>query len=219
MFNQEHQMHLATYCNNRSTASCVAKMMSCQFWVGQWLIQAPMLCLAHNHTMPLISLSILGILSDLDNPASQFFTPKATTHSALLSDHAFLSHFNSLFPLTHGISWHLAILHQQLTMKVFSELCQQLLPLALWWQLCTTGHTIEMPSVSTASWLQWIQCSTYCQWPPPPVTYKLLWNGYKQGEQDEFGKLVIKWFWLRFVPLAQSLNWLDTPTHATKQSY
>jgi hypothetical protein len=205
--------HVAAWCDNTSTVSWARRMTSSRSRIGHRLVRALMMRINVNEASPLVTVLIQGCRNDMGDVVSRSFGPagKALAVTFDSSNPSFLNSFNSQFPLDQD--------DKELSTKVSSLVCSELQgePQSMdsWRRLTRKGNPIGRPGPNGASIITWTPSSAPTTPPQPPQPCRPSLHVSDREASAEGGKLALKLFKSRHVPLARTSNWTLGPTRAT----
>jgi len=214
-----HQ-HAAAWVDNKSTVAWATKLSSQRSKVGQRLIRALSLRHCANESSPLAAVSIMGVRNRMADVASRSFR-KAGKEPYSLTNFAFLTQFNSDFPLTQDASWRLFQLATKVSSLVCCELRMQQSPMGSWIRLTTKGHAIGTIGASSCTDMVW---TPTCKTSPKTNTSSSFAPSLQESVQELTGEGILSALdrcKRRFAPLARPSNWLENvipPTTGTPQA-
>jgi hypothetical protein len=170
-----------------------------------------------NEASPLVTVSIQGCRNDMADVASRSFGPagKASAATFASSNSSFLHSYNTQFPLDQDDSWLLFQLSTKLSPLVFSELRGAPQSMDSWRRLTRKGNAIGKPGPNGANTITWTPSSAPTTQPQPSPPCRPLLHSSDREALAEGGRLALKLFKSRFVPLARTSNWTLGPTRAT----
>jgi hypothetical protein len=209
-------VHIAAWCDNTPTVSWTNKLSSSRSRVAGRLARALALRIHANEASPLISVSIARVNNQMVDVASRTFSrTSATAETFQLSDHEFLQHFATTFPL-QDTSWRVFRLSTKLTSRIYSELRGETSTLGSWLRITKTGSAIGHFGQNTSPLsLEWTKCSPECQTPPESTSFLVSLTGSGGATTGMALKSELAPFKSRYVPLARPSNWMDFPTPLT----
>ncbi len=210
--------HTAAWCDNTSTVSWTGRMSSSKSTVGQQLTRALALRMCANESSPLAPLSIAGSDNDMADLASRSFRNTGTAGNYNLTDHDFLTKFNSDFPLQQGTSWLMLRLHNKVTSLVFTLLLGKTPPMGSWLRLRKCGCDIGITGATSApTSITWTRISEDLKQQLEFTSSAHLPVGSVKGMQVGDIKSELAQFKRRFQPSDRPLNWTASPTPSTNQ--
>jgi hypothetical protein len=170
-----------------------------------------------NEASPLISVSIAGVENQMADIASRTFSRNAATSATFqILDDEFLRSYAESFPLQKA-SWSIFRMSAKLSLWIFSELRGKTSMLGTWLQLTAKGSAIGTFGLTTLPpSMTWTSCSPRCQTPSALNSFSASLAGSGGATTWMALKSELALFRSRFVPLARSLNWLDSKTPPTK---
>jgi hypothetical protein len=208
--------HAAAWCDNTSTVSWARRLSSSKSLAGQRLVRA--LSIRHLITCssPLAPWSIAGSNNNMADLASRSFH-KGGPGNFDLTGEAFLTKFNTLFPLTQNASWHTHTLSTKISSLVCAELRLERQPMGSWLRLTkhgkNSGPTGQPLSPSLASATPSSAGSPNQNNLP---SSKPLPIGHEMETQDEKIRLALSEFNKRWQPSPRPSNWTMNPAPPTK---
>jgi hypothetical protein len=209
--------HVAAWCDITSTVSWARRMTLSRSRIGHRLVRALMMRINVNEASPLVTVSIQGCRNDMADVASRSFGPpgKASAATFASSNSSFLHSFKTHFPLDQDNSSLLFQLSTKLSSLVFSELRGAPQSMDLWRRLTRKGNAIGKPGPNGANTITWTPSSASTTQPQPSPPCRPLLHSSDREASAEGGRLALKLFKSRFVPLARTSNWTLGPTRAT----
>jgi hypothetical protein len=209
-------VHVAAWCDNTPTVSWTNKLSSSRSRVPGRLARALALHIHANESSPLISVSIAGVINQMADITSRTFSRmSAMAETFQFSNHKFLQHFATTFPL-QDTSWCVFRLSTKLTSRIYCKLRGKTSTLGSWLQVTKTGSAIGHIGQSTLPpSLEWMKCSLECQTPPESTSFLVLLTGSGGATTGMTLKSELAPFKLRYVPSERPLNWMDFPTPPT----
>ena len=212
-------VHTAVWCDNTSAVSWTSKMSSSKSVVGQQLTRILAIRFLANQSSHLAALSIPGALNDLADLASRSFKATGTKGNYDLSDSAFLTKFNSDFPLQQDKSWLLLRLHTKLTSLVCSTLRGKTQPMGSWIRLKKSASDIgHIGSTSAGPSVTWTHASPESLAQEGLTSLELLPVTCAKGMLAEDIKSALAQFRTRFAPSARPLSWKSGTIPASNQA-
>jgi hypothetical protein len=211
----EH-LQTAVWCDNTSAVAWTVKMSSSKSTIGQQLTRALACRMIINRSSHLAALSIAGIDNPMADLASRSFKKTGVHGNYELTDAAFLTKFNSDFPLTQETSWLMLRLHNTVSSLVFSVLRSETPPMGWWLRLpkcaCDIGR-IGPTSPNDLTWTRFsetlkTQVGLHSSRPLPVTSVK--------GERVEDIQSASVQFRTRYAPSGRHLNWTTSQTPPTK---
>ncbi|HEY9815755.1 MAG TPA: hypothetical protein V6D20_08145, partial [Candidatus Obscuribacterales bacterium] len=212
-----HLKHTAQWCDNSSTVSWTSKLSSTNSVVGQQLTRALALIYTAAQCSPLAPLPISGEHNKMADLSSRSFKKTRAVGTYTLDDHAFLTKFNTDFPLTQESSWLLLRPSTKLSSLVFGTLQGVHVRPGSWLRLPKRACDIGSIGSTSATSLEWTPSSPTSVDQHNLTTSACSLRGLEKGMQEEDIKSGLAQFRKRFAPSAKLWNWLGTPTPPTSQ--
>ena len=207
----------AAWCDNTSTVSWARRLTSKRSLVGQRLLRALSIRHVVTKCSPLAPWSIAGANNNMADLASRSFRASGSKGNYELNDAAFLTMFNSKFPLSQGASWHTHTLNTKICSMVFSELRRERQPMGSWLRPTArgrssgqTGPTSSQPTSESPT-----QCSPTSNPPNSLPSSKPLPLGYELATQDEKIRSALREFSKRWQPSPRPSIWTTNPAQLT----
>jgi len=198
--------HVAARCDNSPTVAWTTHLISSKDTVAANFIWALSVCMLACQASPLAPFHLPGEANCMANLASHSFTSSP-------SNHAFLTHFTSLFPPPQDVSWHLFYHHNSITGKVFSAMQTTMSPLVWWLQTTNKGSIIgtngsnSYCTILTCSFRASLAMTKYSSYKPSS-------NGLNKATLATDTKSKLELSRTPLPPLARPLNWMDSTTHS-----
>ena len=201
--------HAVAWCDNTSAVSWTVKMSSNRSKVGQQLTRALALRMLVNKSSHLAALSIAGADNELADLASRSFKHTGVKGNYDLSDHDFLTKFNSDFPLQQENSWLMLRLKQKLCLPVFTVLRGRMLPTGSWLRLSESGCDIGLTGPTSAkSSMEWMPFSEELAHDTKLRSLEVSPVTSVKGALAEDIKSALAQFRTRYAPSARPSKWL-----------
>jgi hypothetical protein len=156
-------LQTAVWCDNTSAVAWTVKMSSSKSRIGQQLTRALACRMIMNKSSHLAALSIAGIDNPLADLASRSFRRTGVHGNYDLADLAFLTKFNSDFPLPQDASWLMLRLHDAVSCLVFSVLRNETPPMGSWLRLKKSACDIGLTGPTSPPKLEWTLFSAELQ--------------------------------------------------------
>ena len=214
LLNLKHK-HTAIWCDNSSTVSWASKMSSSNSTIGQQLTRALALRYTTTQCSPLAPLPIAGEHNKMADLASRSFKHTGATGNYALDDHAFLTKFNSDFPLTQGRSWLLLRPSTKLSSLVFAVLRGKHVPAGPWTRLPKHVCDIGLIGKTSANTVEWTPSSPSLTTRLELTTSATTLLGLEKGMLDVDIKSALAPFRTRFAPSERPSSWLASTTPPT----
>jgi hypothetical protein len=154
-----HLLQTAVWCDNTSAVAWTAKMSSSKSKIGQQLTRALACRMITNKSSHLAALSIAGIDNPMADLASRSFRKTGVKGNYNLTDFAFLTKFNSDFPLPQENSWMMLQLHTVVSSLVFSVLRGETPPMGSWIRPRESACDIGRTGPTSPDCVEWTRSS------------------------------------------------------------
>ena len=213
----EH-LQTAVWCDNTSAVSWTVKMSSSKSRIGQQLTRALACRMLINRSSHLAALSIAGIDNPMADLASRSFKHTGVHGNYNLTDSAFLTRFNSDFPLQQDASWKMFRLHDSVSSLVFSVLLGKTPPMGSWLRLKKSACDIGRTGPTTSATLTWVPFSKASPLERELHSSRVLPVTSVKGMRVEDMLSDLARFRTRFAPSARPSNWTSGPTRPTKKA-
>ena len=194
-------------------------MNSTKSVMGQQLTRALAIRMVFNKSSHLAALSIAGEDNLLADLASRSFKRQKAKGNYSLDDAAFLTKFNSDFPLQQGNSWLLLRLHTNIVSNVLMLLHDETPSMASWIRLRRSACDIGLtgPTSAKPSTVTWTRFSPELKLAQQLTSLKDSPATSVKGAQAEDIKSALAQFRTRFAPSARPSRWHECPTQPTSQ--
>ena len=168
-----------------------------------------------NQSSHLAAFSIAGKDNELADLASRSFKKTGTQGNYDLTDAAFLTKFNTDFPLTQDASRTMLRLNTKLSSLVFTALRNETVPTGSWLRLPASGCDIGLTGSTSAAFSNWTPLL-----PTSQIHSELRHSSVSlatsvKGMQDEEIKSALAQFRQRYQPSGRPSNWTANPTPPT----
>lgn len=209
-------LQTAVWCDNTSAVAWTVRMSSSKSSIGQQLTRALACRMIINRSSHLAALSIAGIDNPMADLASRSFKKTGAQGNYDLSDTAFLTKFNSDFPLPQDASWPMLRLHDTVTSLVFSVLLNETPPMGSWLRLKKSACDIGLIGPTSPSSFAWTLFSKESQLQSGLHSSRVLPVTSVKGMRVEDTLSGLAQFRTRYAPSARPSNWTSATTQPTK---